>query len=158
MPGRPDYQTLAATLPSQSLLNFTEAPASQINAGGSEQYTFYPPAGTIGKLTNLWLSANAPAGAASGIHQMVATPQGGPNVLIGESTYAAGVSYLSGAWNTNSAQTPPAAAGADQSWPIGNRLIVDSTHGLNLSYTNNTNVATTETRNYMATMLVEDQP
>lgn len=158
--GRPDYQTLSATLPSQSWAQTSTTPDTALDAGQSEQITIYAPSGTTARVISMSMSAPAPTGASAGTHGCTIY-LGIPDVTQGVSDYADELTYRSGFWQTaTNAATWPVAGTTSQAWWLGDRTVTDDSHAIAFNYGNDTTAGTSPagSRTYVLTYLVVDLP
>lgn len=145
--GRPQFQTLTASLPSEALATLGQAPATTVAAAGSEQITYYAPVGTKATVWGAYLQANAPTGATSGTHGL-AVSVSGYNLTQGTSNYGDVVTFLNGYWSSATTAAQPNTGLSPQSWWLG-VVQFDSVEAIVLTYTNNTNATSPSgARNY----------
>lgn len=137
--GRPQFQTLTATLPSEALSFLSMTNNAEVPANTTITYTLYAPSGAIARVQTAYLAVPPPTGAAAGTHGLVVLlGNSGAQITAGFSNYTDHVIYSSGYWNTaTSAQYPPAAAGMDQSYWL-DKTVIDALTGIQFQYQNNT--------------------
>lgn len=159
MAGAPDWQNLTATLPSKSQFGYYDNDATNVAAGASVQITVYSPVGTLVMVTGASLNMpSGPTGATTGNHELRAEGPAGVDLVLGTSTYDTGIIYDAGYWVTATTPSPPAAAGADQSYWLKTGTIITDDEGLVLTYYNNTDAAQTAARTWVLAGTEEDLP
>lgn len=156
--GRPQFQMLTATLPSESLATLTQTPATAIAAGDSEQITFYSASGTKSRAWGAYLNADIPTGGTAGTHG-IAVSVSGFNLTQGTSNYDNPVTFLNGYWSSATSAAQPNTGLSPQSWWL-NTVQFDATNGLVCTYTNGTTGGTSDasTRTYNLLTVEEDLP
>ena len=156
MAGAPDYQRLTATLPSRSQAIVTQTDTTSCAAsGGVASVTFYSPSGTLSYVQAFYCSTPAPTGATSGT--TLAQVLSGPVFTGASVSYTASNEFNDGAWGqgTGITQTPP--LGHESYW-LGGRTSFDSVTGIECSFVNSTDVATTQERKWQFGVVREDLP
>ncbi|MHB2020331.1 MAG: hypothetical protein ACYCW6_25625 [Candidatus Xenobia bacterium] len=138
--GRPDYQSLSATLPSKSWESYTPDITTPVDAGSNVSVTLYSPAGTISTVISVYLNAPATTGGTSGNQQM-SIDANNTGVTEGSAPYTDPVSFNNGYWSNASTQSEPPGGSSPQSWMLG-RLVMDASMGIQFSYSSDSTSGT----------------
>jgi hypothetical protein len=125
----------------------TSSVNSELSAGASEVLDVYASSGKMSKINALDISIQAPAGAASGTHIIAIYLRNGTTnigVAYAASNYNVDIELTYSHWRTATAKYPDTSAALMQALSM---VAVDSDTHLRFFYLNNTDVATTQTRN-----------
>jgi len=120
--GRPDYQTLAATLPSEIWAGVAQTPTTDIAAGSSETIVFYSPVGTVSRVVSCHALIPAPNLATAGTHRLDIYSNGFGGFVSGTSNFGDAVEFNFGNWVSATTKAEPGSA---QSWWLGRENVFD---------------------------------
>lgn len=155
--GRPDYQSLSATLPSEGWSSITEIPATDVPALGNEGFILYSPSGTLSRVIASHCLVPSPTGATSGDHEVDIISNGFGAFTMGDSNFGDACEFNAGCWKSaTKSQSPP--AGSSQAWWMASQNVFDATHGFVVNYFNRTNATELGTQGryyYFATNQVD---
>jgi len=148
-----DSQTLAEAdisvnqNPAESVEFIQKDQSSTVSSSGGEQVTIKPPSGYIYELLAMKIDTPPPPSATSGEHYVSLKAEGyGIALTSAASDYTNTCRYDSGNWSKATNGANPSSASAQQQSIRGARF--DSSNGLKVSYTNNTDASNSNNRQY----------
>lgn len=120
-----------------------ETQTGNISAGSGENTVFTPPAGKLWQVLNMYLMAQPPSGASSGIHSYTLIV-GNINILSGGSVFGSLVNWNSSCWEAADSFQYPDTAVAAQNALTSTHIIKENP--LTVRYFNNANEIQTQSR------------
>lgn len=154
--GRPQFQMLTATLPSESAATVSQTETADIAAGASEQVHFYSPTGTVSHNQVMDFAVGNVAGATGAHTHTLTVDLVGLGVSYGSEPDTDFITFRFGGWIAP-ATGMPADPNSD-SWWLGGRTEFDDTNGITFTYQNNSAHTQTNSRAYQLGVRVVDLP